>query len=945
MTTSRRLQFQCLVLVSASLGQSVVCGAERVDDDGRLTLRGTVLTADGSPAANAEVVHSGDRKDSDAQARTTRTDEQGRFVLRDSFFLGASLHARSDNGEQQATLGIKAEDVRTRSKLPIELRLSPARSLAVKIVSKLGPVKGARVVADGDGFRMHAETGSDGFATMRVPSDVRLTDLIALHPELGVAGMRDYRGINVAEAELQLREPSPHTVRVVDEFGKPIAGVPLNISFRPFETRQGDLHWIQASDALLTKPRTDVDGRVVIPWMPREKVWLLGVAVLDAHWLEVGTKPNEFAPGVTTLHVLRTQTVEGRLVFPHGVRADGLLVAGFGFGPESLGNRPSARVRADGSFTLRVAPTWGYVLNVCDAELAGSGWSGNLLPTGGEPAKPEIAVYPAIPLDVRVVRGPDKTPVKDAHVAVSERLEVALRDERGRKHSGVAGNEFRARTDANGMARFPVGRGLFEIRLTSGDWSEERKITVDSLAPRTVEFERVWLGKRQLAGTLTNDGQRHVPSNSAVIDAWIPTQYGDTSTVRLAPKSDGSFELALDAPAMHVLAVDWEQRLGGFAKIGSGDVGLDLKLSAMARYGGQLLNTAGEPLAGRTLSLFVERDKYLAAKDVVTDDEGRFLFPSVVSNVPLQLGLVETMKGNRVRHLEKRFFEPAEVRENTRVVFTSDDDRPTTTQPKRTLQKVVEQVVRDARLNHLHALFVIRGDESKATAELERRVLDYDELREVGEFHPAVITSRTQTEQAASLTERGWERPAAGEMVLVAIGGDGQQLGTKRLATANVDDAFREASSFIRQHRPKPRDANEMLTAALDEAQRSNRRVWVIEGGSRCGPCFRLARWLDDHRQVLEHDYIFIKFDEVRDANADKVRSRIGNDERAGIPNHAILNADGKVLVTSSGPLGNIGLPSGFEGLRHFRRMLQDTARTLSPTEIDELIRSRTADE
>lgn len=74
------------------------------------------------------------------------------------------------------------------------------------------------------------------------------------------------------------------------------------------------------------------------------------------------------------------------------------------------------------------------------------------------------------------------------------------------------------------------------------------------------------------------------------------------------------------------------------------------------------------------------------------------------------------------------------------------------------------------------------------------------------------------------------------------------------------------------------------------------------------------------------------------DEHADEV---IGEFRRAsgGIPWHAIAEPDGTLLITSEGPLGNIGFPSGriVESLRHWRIMLETTAQRLTGREIDTL--------
>jgi hypothetical protein len=60
-----------------------------------------------------------------------------------------------------------------------------------------------------------------------------------------------------------------------------------------------------------------------------------------------------------------------------------------------------------------------------------------------------------------------------------------------------------------------------------------------------------------------------------------------------------------------------------------------------------------------------------------------------------------------------------------------------------------------------------------------------------------------------------------------------------------------------------------------------------------------------------------------------------------GIPWFAITEPDGAVLATSEGPLGNIGFPDhSVDAIRHFRRMLDRTVRTLKSDEVDTLVKS-----
>ena len=135
---------------------------------------------------------------------------------------------------------------------------------------------------------------------------------------------------------------------------------------------------------------------------------------------------------------------------------------------------------------------------------------------------------------------------------------------------------------------------------------------------------------------------------------------------------------------------------------------------------------------------------------------------------------------------------------------------------------------------------------------------------------------------------------------------------------------------------PEPLDATTLLNDALAEAKAANKRVIVQETATWCGPCHMLAHFLERHRELWEQDYIWIRMDE-RWNGSDEVMNGIKEGPRGGIPWFAILDSDGKSLVTSDGPDGNIGFPSEPASIEHFMSMLSSTKQRMSEEQLDEL--------
>jgi hypothetical protein len=458
-----------------------------------LTMDGVVLMPDGSRAANAVVSLLEFRG---RTPTTLRTDAQGRFRLTGDFCDDCRLFVHSADARNQLAYRLSASDARERLTKPVELKLAPAREHVVSVSSEGKPVAGVHVAAAGFSFHMNGVTGQDGKATLHILDDEKLVEVVAWHPKLGAAGRRDLtQGLAGTQSQLSLLEPAAFKVRVIDQNGQAVGDVELAAS-----VNVEGMDYIMTEDVQAAHFHTNAAGEATIPWFPREKVQSWDIEMIDANWKVDRVEQGNVSERMTTVHVRRKMPVQGRLVMPEGKSAEGILVSGSGFGPGNMSDIPNTRARRDGSFTLVVVSDHGYVLDIADSAWASSGWTGVIVASDwARPAAIELPVYPATPLEVRVVRGPLPTPVVNSLVSVRTAHDFTWQDAQGRKRSAAAGSDRLLRTDSNGVARTGVGKGSLKVRVLSGSWHEERELTIEGNERVSIEFHRV-VGDPQSCG-------------------------------------------------------------------------------------------------------------------------------------------------------------------------------------------------------------------------------------------------------------------------------------------------------------------------------------------------------------------------------------------------------------------------------------------------------------
>lgn len=137
-----------------------------------------------------------------------------------------------------------------------------------------------------------------------------------------------------------------------------------------------------------------------------------------------------------------------------------------------------------------------------------------------------------------------------------------------------------------------------------------------------------------------------------------------------------------------------------------------------------------------------------------------------------------------------------------------------------------------------------------------------------------------------------------------------------------------------------PLPAAVVLQSAKEQAEREQKKVFLIFHASWCGWCHKMDTALNDPKvkQFLQDNYVFRHLvvneyqekKKLENPGASEMMEQFGSSEREGIPYWAVLDAEGKLLADSriDGQAGkNSGCPAKEEKVDYFIKVLQKTSR------------------
>lgn len=854
---------------------------------------------------------------------------------------------------------------------------APAREIRATVMDGRGdPVAGARVVACiRHDETPEATTDASGRAVLRVAADAPLHYVIAVKPQVGLdyvafrqpgePASDPYRLPPLSREETEplrlafvLNGTADVTVRVVDADGRPLPGVevspwyftkPQKGTMLNFSLREWTFHTAEDGTATLRIIPRDNIGQVVL-WTRKDGYSAPERCLFD---------PQTPAPELTA-RLVPPVPITGRVTFPDGRPAPQIPVIASGDGYQVDHGSGGTKTRDDGTFELRVEPDMYYLLVAGNDRWASPPYV-RVVRAGQPVTDVNLTLQQAIRVHGRVTSGPERRPLADAPVwlflwpPVDYRSLPEFRqlpNPRDIRTAIIPTIRPATRTDAKGRFEFLVGPGTHELR--GPDRAAPVKFVLADQTEYEVNLHAPGPDHAPLSGRVVHqdDPSRGVPS-AAVTGVATDHRVRD---LRAVSDLEGIFEAERGLSEMIVFATADEGRLAGIVEIGPDDRQVTIPVGPTASARGRLIDgRTQQPLADRQIDYGVRiegEDGTFSTNfggSTTTNAQGEFRLPHLAVGWPYVLSLVVTRDADG--HPRSWHNVATVAPERPGVVHLGDvvwnggamsraDRIALAFQPWRHRTRMRR---RDARLGHLR-LLVLAGNPRGAAAQQFYDLFsrDTDVRRALSDFVdlPFDTTSRFGIKAAR---EVGIElEKSAGDgldFIILIILDEREQPAARttadKLSTGGRLDPQR-LIAFLHEHPVQLPDAEQLLADALDRARREQKRVLIQQSGDDTR-CRRLSEYLDDQRALIGKDYIHITLDH-RFPHADAVMGRLRPAKDRSVPWMAILDADGRPLVTSDGPRGNIAFPVTPAGRTHFGQMLRQTARRLTTAEIESLL-------
>jgi RNA polymerase sigma factor (sigma-70 family) len=935
----------------------------------RTILAGVVVDEAGKAVAAAEV----ELKYARESLRTV-SNKDGTFQVTaaDPPRYDFRLLARSREGNRLGYLFLGKVEKKDRQSLRVVLK-APRRLDVAVADGKEQPLADARVGVLSE-MLIVAQAVSDakGRATLRVPADCSIHHVYAWQHGNGF----DYRSFEksressdrnakapaVPTTAIALKLAGARTLRVTvrDADGKPLAKMRMHPWYfkKPGETTD-----INVSGSIAEfGATTDEQGIATWDWLPNweSRPMTFWPQVEDHVNRRLSWDPK--AGDKATLVLDRLEWLRGKATHVNGAPAAGITIRVGGDGYDFDGHfSAETKTGPYGRYAVRVPPNRIYLVVVANEKWAAEPQTGFAVwPKKATPEK-DFVLRPATRVFGRATTGKDQKPLAGEFLVLTQkgadllkRPDLELPNPRQSNKYVQASVGHTTTTDAEGRFSFHVGPG--EYYLLGGVPAKPAEFTITNQAQVEVNLQ-VPLAETGVLKGLVVTGTPPAPVPDASVKGIYKGDYNRSFSVKT--NAVGRFDSHRGKVRLVLHAKSADGKLAGVIELGPDEEIVTIPLAKVATAKGRLLDgETGEPIGHREIVYGAHvpvtegpNPAFVTAfgGSVKTDRGGRFELTGLVAGQKYHVDVtLESKKGSRS---VKTFVPSAGEAVDLGDVRLAPAYRPPTNaelriaafSEKGTPTARFDTVRKDVRLARQHGLVIFANPGDLLTQQLFALIRDRDAMRDTLENYRtlwiATDADRLTAAQPLAKLLRVDLRPEA-TPVLVVADERGEPVAVLEGATLLRDGRVHGPSvrDFLEARAPARLDAEKLLTDALALARKENKRVLVQETATWCGPCWRLSRFLDRHRDVWEKDYVWIKLDH-RWTNAAELGKRLRKDAQGGIPWVAILDSDGKVLTTSNDKEGqNIGFPTDDPAVAHFAAMLRGTAQRLTEAEFTRLV-------
>ncbi|QDT88485.1 hypothetical protein [Gimesia algae] len=976
--------FSLLALSAFAVTKNV--RAEDPEKKEQITLQGTVVDEQDQPAQGVKVFVEWQHPKQDRAE--TKTDQEGRFTLRvpAQSVRHQAILAVGDSPQQMAqyTLPwvIKDED------LPLDklrLQLQPAQRVELHAVDGAGkPIANAKTGIMGD-YRVWGTDTTDkkGQVVYHVPHDVKVQYVFAISDGHGA----DYKAFTLSREQVgdQLVKPpvvpespirltldgtQPLKVKVEEADGTPLTGfhvVPWYLK-KEGEPRDLNLSYFYS----LVQSQTDKSGTASFDWIPH---WQKTALTIWPHNQEYEHQRSTYDPqkgqGTLTMKLEKLVPVSGKVTLPDGSPAKGIPVAADGAGYQFDSFHKTVQTDDQGRYSFNAEPNQVYLVIAGNEKWSAAPHTGFAVWPGKPIQNLDFKLQPATRIHGRMTVGSQNEPVADQRIMAFIRGQDAHNQKDFKLPNPTHSNRwvqpqmvFRAQTDKQGHYELFLGPGTYSIRGPSQ--TQPQKFEITNETEKEINFHASRPETGELTGSVVaGDPPKPVPA--AKISGIYRKSLSVGDLAATAGKH-GQFKVERQRHPVVLYAESKDKKMAGVVEIGPDAKTVTIPVQPFGSARGQLIDEVTEsPVENRELRYGVKvhigddnapwRTSF--GGTAFTDKTGHFEMKNLVVGLEYGLSLVnrpEEGKPGRLSWRNVKKFTP----ENSQPVDLGQVEAPRPSKPyvpptideriaaafavKGTPLERFAKAQQIARLTVQYPTILFGDPKSDAVRELMTfRFQDSDVRKELPSFLIMAIDSTEDNRAAAQALAKqlglDWN-PKEGALDLFVLDTTGKQRAHADLAALSKSGSVNKQSltKFLKANQIPPKDARELLDAALKQAKEQHKRVIVQETATWCGPCRLLSQFLDREREQWQRDYIWIKMDH-RWTGADEIMKTMRGGAQGGIPWWAILDQDGKVMATSNNDEGdNIGFPSTRSDLAHVRNMLEKTAIRLNPMEINTLV-------